>query len=105
MHNVLERPQPQTIPQSASISESTHTLMYRGTTYSGPAHQPLNRIPEEVAQLMGKRLVYRSVTYEIVPASSPVSPVPKAPRQLSYRGVSYVSNPQPSQRHFDYAVI
>jgi Domain of unknown function (DUF4278) len=104
MYTVLDRPQIQPVPQATAISEPTHTLIYRGTTYEVTSHQPL-RTPEEVAQLMGKRLTYRGTTYEMVPASKPAISAPKVAHQLCYRGVTYMSYPKSSLSEIDYVAV
>jgi Domain of unknown function (DUF4278) len=108
MYTVLDRPQiqpvPQPIPQATAISEPTHTLIYRGTTYEVASHQPL-RTPEAVAQLMGKRLTYRGTTYEMVPASKPAISAPGVAHQLCYRGVTYLRYAKSSLSEIDYVVV
>jgi Domain of unknown function (DUF4278) len=108
MNTILDRPQiqsvPQSVPQATAISEPTHTLIYRGTTYEVPSHQPL-RTPEEVAQLIGKRLTYRGTTYEMVPASKPAISPPRVAHQLCYRGVTYLNYAKSSLSEIDYVVV
>jgi hypothetical protein len=105
MYNVIDRPQTQSAPQLVATSEPTHKLRYRGTTYEVPSHKPLTRSPEEVAQLIGKRLTYRGTTYEIVPASVAEVSLPWVAHQLCYRGVTYMSYTKPNLSGLDYAVV
>jgi Domain of unknown function (DUF4278) len=105
MYNVIDRPQTQSAPHPVVKSEPTHKLTYRGTTYEVPAHKPLSRSSEEVAQLMGKRLTYRGTTYEIVSAPVPEVSLPQVAYKLCYRGVTYIKYAQSSLSRFDYAVV
>jgi hypothetical protein len=107
MLNVIDCPQPQSIPQPVVVAEpeATYTLTYRGTTYEVPVHKAPTRTPEEVAQLMGKRLTYRGTTYVMVPASTPVISEPKVAHQLCYRGVTYMSFAKPNLSGIDYVVL
>jgi Domain of unknown function (DUF4278) len=105
MYNVIDRLQTQSADQSVAKSEPTYQLSYRGTTYEVPSHKPLTRSPEEVAQLVGKRLTYRGTTYEIVPASVSDVSLPWVAHQLCYRGVTYTSYAKPNLSGLDYAVV
>jgi Domain of unknown function (DUF4278) len=105
MYNVIYRPQTQSDSQFAATNEPTHKLHYRGTTYEVPSRKPLTRSPEEVAQLIGKRLTYRGTTYAIVPASVSEVSLPWVAHQLCYRGVTYTSYTKPNLSGLDYAVI
>ncbi|NJR52927.1 MAG: DUF4278 domain-containing protein [Leptolyngbyaceae cyanobacterium CSU_1_3] len=105
MNNVIARPQTQFVPQLEATSEPTHKLRYRGTPYEVPSHKPLTPSPEEVAQLIGKRLTYRGTTYEIVPASVSEVSLPWVAHYLRYRGMTYTSCANPNPSGLDYAVV
>jgi Domain of unknown function (DUF4278) len=102
MVNLIDFPQIQSAVQPPTADKATHTLIYRGTTYEVPQHKLPSRTPEEIAQLIGKRLTYRGTTYEMVPAATPE---PRTARQLCYRGVTFTSNTQPTQNGIDYIVV
>jgi Domain of unknown function (DUF4278) len=102
MVNLIELPQIQSVVQPPTADKATHTLIYRGTTYEVPQQKLPARTPEEITQLIGKRLTYRGTTYKIIPAATPV---PRTARQLCYRGVTFVSNTQPDQNGIDYIVV
>ena len=102
MFSLIDLPQIQSAVQSPAADIATHTLIYRGTTYEGPQHKLPARTPEEIAQLIGKRLTYRGTTYKMVPATTPA---PRVARQLCYRGVTFMSNTQPEQNGIDYIVV
>ncbi len=102
MVNLIDLPQIQSAVQPSTTDKATHTLIYRGTTYEVPQHKLSARTPEEITQLIGKRLTYRGTTYKMIPAATPV---PRAARQLCYRGVTFMSNTQPNQNGIDYIVI
>ncbi len=101
MFSLIDLPQIQSAVESPADT-ATHTLIYRGTTYKVPQHKLPARTPEEISQLMGKRLTYRGTTYEMVPAATPI---PRAARQLCYRGVTFMSNTQPDQNGIEYLVV
>jgi Domain of unknown function (DUF4278) len=102
MFNLIKFPQTQSAVQHPAADKPTRTLIYRGTTYEVPQHKLPARTPEEVTQLIGQRLTYRGTTYEIVRAAAPL---PRAARQLCYRGVTFVSNTQPTQNGVEYIVV
>jgi hypothetical protein len=107
MLNVIDRPQPQSIPQPVIVAEpeATYTLTYRGTAYELPVHKAPTHTPDEVAQLMGKRLTYRGTTYVMVPASVSALSAPKVAHQLCYRGVTYTSFAKPNLSGIDYVAL
>jgi hypothetical protein len=73
-------------------SPVTHTLVYRGVTYQIP-QQRVSRAAQEqarLAQLIGKRLIYRGATCGIVRTSIPEAIAPKPMHRLIYRGTTYL---------------
>jgi hypothetical protein len=70
---------------------STHTLMYRGLSYTIPNHQPVKSL-EHVDRSIGKRLVYRGVPYEPNSAMVRETLATQIRKRLFYRNVAYFVN-------------
>jgi Domain of unknown function (DUF4278) len=80
------------VANNSANSSAMHTLVYRGVTYQGPQQQ-VNRTVQaqaRLAQLVGKRLIYRGVTYEIGSALVSEAIAPKTMQRLIYRGETYL---------------
>lgn len=79
------------ISSSSRKSDNTHTLIYRGCVYEVPkqqCHNP-NFVQKQITYLLGKKLIYRGTTYQILPAEKPAMAAPKKVHRLIYRGFTY----------------
>jgi acetylglutamate kinase len=79
---------------SPASSKMTHTLTYRGVSYELPKHHSSHpiRTVTEIAQLMGKPLIYRGRHYEIAFATVSINSIVQKSQRLIYRGATYVIN-------------
>ncbi|MGB8699780.1 MAG: DUF4278 domain-containing protein [Thermosynechococcaceae cyanobacterium] len=102
---LIDHPQVQSATEQPAAVEPTHKLIYRGLTYDVPQNPVPARSPAEMLQLLGKRLSYRGLTFEIVPAFMMANPVPKPVQQLRYRGLTFTSSNSVTSSDIEYSVV
>jgi Domain of unknown function (DUF4278) len=83
--------------------DESYLFKYRGCSYR--VQGSIQNTPIENPSLVGKRLQYRGVTYEVISTTDRRPAAPNQMFKLCYRGRTFWSSSKPNSSKIDYVVV